>query len=77
MSASWFGLFAPAKSPERFVVALNAEVKRIFERPEVKKQLATLGIVAEPMRPAAFADYVRRDNEAMGKLIRDAKLNPE
>jgi tripartite-type tricarboxylate transporter receptor subunit TctC len=74
---TWFGLFAPAKSPERFVEALNAEVNRIYERPEVKKQLATLGIATEPMRPAAFADYVRRDNEAIGTLIRSAKLKPE
>lgn len=74
---TWFGLFAPAKSPERFVEALNAEVNRIYERPEVKKQLATLGVVAEPMRPVAFADYVRRDNEAIGQLIRSANLKPE
>lgn len=74
---TWFGVFAPARSPERFVEALSAEVSRIYERPEVKKQLSTLGIVAEPMRPAAFADYVRRDNEAIGALIRSAKLKPE
>jgi hypothetical protein len=26
------------------------------------------------MTPAAFADYVRRDNEAIGSLIRSANL---
>lgn len=40
----------------------------------MKVRLATLGVLAEPMRPAAFADYVRRDNEAIGTLIRNANL---
>ena len=74
---TWFGLFAPAKSPDRLVELLNAEVNRMYERPEVKSRLAVLGIVSEPMRPAAFADYVRRDNEATGTLIRAANLKPD
>jgi tripartite-type tricarboxylate transporter receptor subunit TctC len=74
---TWFGLFAPAKTPERLVEALNAEVNRLYERAEVKARLATLGVAAEPMRPAAFADYVRRDNEAIGALIRNANLKPD
>ena len=49
----------------------------MYERPEVKNRLAALGIVPEPMTPAAFADYVRRDNEAIGALIRSANLKPD
>ena len=74
---TWFGLFAPAKTSDRLVEVLNAEVNKLYERPEVKKQLATLGIAAEPLRAAAFAEYVRRDNEAIGNLIRSANLKPE
>ena len=74
---TWFGLFAPAKTPDRLVELLNAEVNKAYERPEVMKQLAALGIAAEPMRPAAFADYVRRDNEAIGALVRAANLKSE
>jgi tripartite-type tricarboxylate transporter receptor subunit TctC len=74
---TWFGLFAPAKTPDRLVEQLNADVNKTYERPEVKARLATLGVMAEPMRPAAFADYVRRDNEAIGNLIRSANLKPE
>ena len=74
---TWFGLFAPARTPDRLVQLLNAEVSKAYERPDVKKQLATLGITAEPMGSAAFADYVRRDNEAIGALIRSANLKPE
>lgn len=74
---TWFGLFAPAKTSGRLVELLNIEVNRMYERPEVRKQLATLGVTAEPMSPAAFVDYVRRDNETIGGLIRSANLKPE
>jgi len=74
---TWFGLFAPAGSATRFVDVLNDEIAKIYDRPEVKARLATLGIVSEPMRAAAFAEYVRRDNEAIGRLIRSANLKPE
>jgi tripartite-type tricarboxylate transporter receptor subunit TctC len=74
---TWFGLFAPAKSSDRLIQLFNAEVNKAYERPEVKKQLAALGIAAEPMKPAAFADYVRRDNEAIGALVKSAGLKPE
>lgn len=74
---TWFGLFAPAKTPDRLVQLFNAEVNKAYERPEVKKQLAALGVAAEPMKPAAFADYVRRDNEAIGALVKSAGLKPE
>ena len=74
---TWFGLFAPAKTSDRLVDLLNTEINRMYERPEVTTRLASLGIVAEPMRPAAFTDYVRRDNEAIGALIRSANLKPD
>jgi len=74
---TWFGLFAPAKTPNRVVEALNGEVNRMFERPDMKNRLTALGIVPEPMTPAAFADYVRRDNEAIGSLIRSANLKAD
>ena len=74
---TWFGLFFPAKTPERLVAALNREANRMYEKPDVRKQLATLGIATQPMSPTAFAEYVRADNEAIGALVKAVNLKPQ
>jgi tripartite-type tricarboxylate transporter receptor subunit TctC len=40
----WFGMWAPAVTPQPGVKKLNAEVNRVLHLPEVKTLYATLGI---------------------------------
>ena len=58
-ATSWHGVFAPARTPRAIVDALAAEVKRIFEQPELQKTLLEVGAVAAPMTPEAVRDVHR------------------
>lgn len=71
---TWFGLFAPAGTPQPVVDRLNREVAEAVRTPEIKKQLNDLG--AEPISnsPSEFAELVKSDKERWGKVVKTAKI---
>jgi tripartite-type tricarboxylate transporter receptor subunit TctC len=73
----WLGLMAPAGTPQRIVDLLNAEVKKVLSRPDVKTAWAEQG--AEPiiLTPAEFDKYLRADIEKWAKVIKAAGLAPQ
>jgi tripartite-type tricarboxylate transporter receptor subunit TctC len=71
VTGSWQGLLAPGKTPPEIVAKMHAETRRILFTPEVKEKLSGQG--AEPLgtTPAETAEFMRRERERWGKLIRD------
>jgi tripartite-type tricarboxylate transporter receptor subunit TctC len=74
---AWFGLFAPAKTPQSIVDRISEETRKALAHPELAKRLADLG--AEPLgsTPEAFTTFVRAEYAKWGKLIRDAGIKVE
>jgi len=56
--SGWQGLFAPAGTPRPIVDKIAAEVKRIFELPEVATALKKVGGEPAPMTPDEFAQFI-------------------
>ena len=66
--SGWQGLFAPAGTPRPIVDKIAAEVKRIFELPEVVTALKKVGGEPAPMTPDEFAAvHPGRANEMEGR----------
>lgn len=57
-TAGWTGLRAPAGTPAELISRLNAEVVAILGQPEVREQLATLGLEVRRTTPTEFAAFV-------------------
>jgi tripartite-type tricarboxylate transporter receptor subunit TctC len=76
-ASSWYGVLAPAGTPEEVVARLNAEMVKALDQPEVRNSL--LGEGAEPVGgpPEKFAAHIKSEKERLGKLIRDAKIRLE
>ena len=74
---SWFGVFAPARTPASVIARLNAELTKAIQVPEVRERLTNLG--AEPVggSPEAFGRFVREESDRYGQLIRDAKIRAD
>jgi tripartite-type tricarboxylate transporter receptor subunit TctC len=51
---SWQGYLGPANMPKDIVVKLNAEIRKIIERPDIKNQLAERGMEAFSGPPDEF-----------------------
>ena len=73
----WFGLLAPAKTPQPLLAKLSAEVARIVELPEVKERLLALGADPAPTSPEGFDAYIRGEVAKFQKIVQEAGIKPE
>ena len=73
-ASSWYGLLAPAGSPQTVITRMNTELVRVLERKDIRDRFASLGSVAAPGTPAEFATLIRRDYARWAKVIKDAGI---
>jgi tripartite-type tricarboxylate transporter receptor subunit TctC len=66
----WQGLFAPASTPRPIVDKLAAEVKHIFEEPDVVKALTQVGGLPDPMTPDAFAAFIASERPKWREVVK-------
>ena len=74
---SWQGYFGPANLPKEIVTRLNAEIRQIVEKPEIKAQLATLGMDAFSGTPEQLGTFVGDQLVLWGKLIKNAGIEKQ
>ena len=75
--SSWFGIFAPARTPEDIVRKLNQELVRIIKLPETSRTFTELGIEPLGTSPEAFGDYVRSEIARWTDVVRKHNLRGE
>ena len=66
----WYGLFAPAGTPRANVERLSREIVRALDSPDVRKQLAAIGVDPWPGTPEELAGLVRSETARYSKLIK-------
>src|ERR1700754_1111605 len=74
---SWQGYFGPANMPKDMVTKLNAEIRKIVERPDVKAQLAERGMEAFSSTPEEFEKFLKEQLVLWDKLIADAGIEKQ
>jgi tripartite-type tricarboxylate transporter receptor subunit TctC len=74
---TWFGLFAPAGTPQPLVAQLNAEVKKSLASPDVRGKLDQQGLTVVGGTSAELKAYMKQEVPKWGKLLRDANIKPE
>jgi tripartite-type tricarboxylate transporter receptor subunit TctC len=66
----WQGLFAPVGTPRPIVDKIAAEVKRVFEKPDVVATLANAGGEPEPMSPEVFAAFIASERPKWHEVVK-------
>jgi tripartite-type tricarboxylate transporter receptor subunit TctC len=72
--STWFGLLAPAGTPDAVVRRLDETAQRILSSPLTRERLAAMGADATDEGPAAFAAAIRTDWRQWGDVVRKANL---
>jgi tripartite-type tricarboxylate transporter receptor subunit TctC len=72
--SSWFGVFLPAGVPRSVLDALNAEIKALLDKPEMKARIADLGAIADYTTPEQYATFVQAETAKFGEIIAKEKL---
>ncbi|MCA6123117.1 tripartite tricarboxylate transporter substrate binding protein [Bradyrhizobium sp. WSM 1704] len=74
---SWQGYFGPANMPKDVVTRLNAEIRKVIERPDIKSQLAERGMEAFSGTPEEFDAFLKEQLVLWEKLITDAGIEKQ
>jgi len=65
-----FAFYATAGAPREAIERLNREVIRLMQEPQVRERFKALAVeLAEPMTPAEFAAYVKKEYDRYAKLV--------
>ncbi len=60
-SLGWFGMFAPAATPNDVVEKISADARKVLLLPQSREKLAQEGAEPEPSSPSDFAAFVDAD----------------
>jgi tripartite-type tricarboxylate transporter receptor subunit TctC len=71
---SWYGLFAPAKTPKPIIDRLQAEVAAVLAQPDIRERYINAGLEPVGNKPAEFAEQVRADIQRWQKVVKDADI---
>jgi tripartite-type tricarboxylate transporter receptor subunit TctC len=75
-ASQWYGLVAPAGTPEAVVARLTEATHAAMALPEVERALSPQGADIWTTSPAAFRAHVEREIPRWGSLISRAGLKP-
>jgi tripartite-type tricarboxylate transporter receptor subunit TctC len=71
---NWYGMIAPAKTPQSIVAALNRIANEAMADPSVRQKLADQGLTVAGDTPEHFRGYVDTETTKWAKVIKDAGL---
>jgi tripartite-type tricarboxylate transporter receptor subunit TctC len=74
---NWYAFVAPGKTPYELLDFWNRELTKVLNDPGVNAELAKHGLDPAPGTRDELAQYIERENEKWGKVVRDAKITPE
>ena len=69
--SSWYGVLAPAGTPEPILARLNAEVLKALQSPEVRESLAGEGGEVLGGTRAQFAAFLTAEQAKWAKVVKD------
>jgi tripartite-type tricarboxylate transporter receptor subunit TctC len=77
LDPSWYGVFAPAKTPAPIVARLHKEIRAALSVATVRDHLAAIGMQPVGNTPAEFKAFVATAIKRYAELVRLAGIQPE
>jgi tripartite-type tricarboxylate transporter receptor subunit TctC len=73
----WYGVIMPARTPAAIVDKLNAEMVKVFKRPDVQKRLTEMGAEFVGSSPQALSKQLANDVRTWAKWVKEAGVRVE
>ncbi|MBI3371519.1 MAG: hypothetical protein HY017_07155 [Betaproteobacteria bacterium] len=77
VSATDYGVYAPAGTPRDIIALLNRETNAVLQMADFRAKLAAQGIEVGGSTPEALRDELLDEIAKWAKVIRDANIKPE
>ena len=76
-ASSWYGVFAPARTPAEVIIKLNQEMARALTPVEVRQRLAAEGTEVVAGNPEDFMQLFRAEAAKWARVIKQAGIRLE
>jgi tripartite-type tricarboxylate transporter receptor subunit TctC len=77
MANVWFGLMAPAGTPQDITNKLSAEMREVLNLPDVRERLTGLGYQIKPTTPDEMRHIMNAEYEKWGKVVKAVGIQAE
>ncbi len=74
---AWFGLYAPAGTPDAIINKLAATMGKIAQEPDLIAQFRKLALRPNPSSPEELAKTMRSDYDQYAALVKKLNMKPE
>ena len=74
---NWYGMFAPAGTPNEAVTRLSRELIKALESKDLREKLTGLGVDPWAGTPEQLSQLLKHDMQLFGKIARSAGLKPQ
>jgi tripartite-type tricarboxylate transporter receptor subunit TctC len=74
---TWYGVFAPIRTPIAIIKQLNAAIAKVLTDPESRDRLGSQGLEPVVMTPEELKRYTTQDSSRWARLIKSAGIKPE
>jgi tripartite-type tricarboxylate transporter receptor subunit TctC len=75
--SSWYGLFAPARTPRDIVAKMHDSVATMLQEPAIKSRYEVLGVEAASATPDQLTTIMRAEVELWGPIVKAANIKGE
>lgn len=76
-TVNWYGILAPAGTPDAILAKLETELGEILERPEIVERLEADGVTVINRGRDDYTDYMKADFAKWKAVIDERQLKPE
>lgn len=76
-ATAWFGVLAPAGTPEPVIARLNGEISAVLRDPAVAKWMEGQGFEVGGGSPADFASHIRKETTKWARVVKESGASAE
>jgi tripartite-type tricarboxylate transporter receptor subunit TctC len=76
-ATSWFGVFAPAKTPKPIIDKLTTEIAKLMATPAFKQKATELGASADYLNPQQLTDYSTSELTRWAQVVKASKIEAD
>ena len=73
----WYGILAPARTPDALIKRMNAELGTALKAPDVVEKLSTQAVEPHHTSPEQFGTLIRNELGKWDKVIRTSGVKPD
>src|SRR5712692_7683334 len=76
-AVNWWGIVAPAGTPQAIIDKLHKDIAAVQASPEVQKQFSAEGAEIVQMAPGEFGTFMEREMKKWERVVKEGKIKAE